>query len=537
MTTRWLAFAASLALVWHVGAVAMTAADVAPLAQDDYADKEAAIQRLVDAGDAPALAVLQALDDDTVVATSSGQILLQSGDRFTDAVTGRQVPESVGSEADPVSLNNRLRGLVSGGLAAAKLASPDLAVRRAAVDALLQSPDPAFKKQIDPARDREKDTTTRERLDTLWAMASLQDPDAALRYEAVRLVAARNDLQMRELLLPLLVRNADGTYAEPDEQVRKAAQAGIDTLDSRQRWGDLAGTAFAGLSLGSVLLLAALGLAITYGLIGVINMAHGEFLMIGAYATFSVQKPVSRLPSGGLRLVPAGGRAGRVCGGGPGGLHPGTAGAAASVWPAAGNVADHLRYQPAADPGDPHAVRRAERAGDQSGVDERRVRGPAQPGAAVQPCRDPGVFLCGSGDRVVSAEPHAAGAVRAGRDAEPDHGGMRGRADPSRSTAMPLRSAQALPDWVAAHCRRSAMWGPTWARATSSIRSWWWCWAGWGNWPVPWLARWGLGILSKLIEPFWGAVLAKIAVLVLIVLFIQKRPQGMFALKGRSAEA
>ncbi|WP_432705503.1 ABC transporter permease subunit, partial [Burkholderia plantarii] len=82
---------------------------------------------------------------------------------------------------------------------------------------------------------------------------------------------------------------ANGAYAEPDARVREAARQGLDALHALQERGEIASTLFAGLSLGSVLLLAALGLAITYGLIGVINMAHGEFLMIGAYATYVVQ--------------------------------------------------------------------------------------------------------------------------------------------------------------------------------------------------------------------------------------------------------
>ncbi|NYE21804.1 urea ABC transporter permease subunit UrtB [Pigmentiphaga litoralis] len=536
MTTRWLAFAASLALVWHVGAVAMTAADVAPLAQDDYADKEAAIQRLVEAGDAPALAVLQALDDDTVVATSSGQILLQSGDRFTDAVTGRQVPESVGSEADPVSLNNRLRGLVSGGLAAAKLASPDLAVRRAAVDALLQSPDPAFKKQIDAARDREKDTTTRERLDTLWAMASLQDPDAALRYEAVRLVAARNDLQMRELLLPLLVRNADGTYAEPDEQVRKAAQAGIDTLDSRQRWGDLAGTAFAGLSLGSVLLLAALGLAITYGLIGVINMAHGEFLMIGAYATFSVQNLFrAYLPAGfdwyPLAAVPV-------------------AFAAAAL---AGFILERLVLR--------HLYGRPlETLLTTFGISLLLIQATRMLfGAQNVQVTNPGWMSGGFAvlpnlvlpyNRVVILVFSFAVLAIAWSVLNRTRLGLFVRAVTQNRTMAACVGVQThkVDSYAFAFgagiaglggCALSQIGnvGPDLGQSYIIDSFMVVVLGGVGQLAGTVVGAMGLGILSKLIEPFWGAVLAKIAVLVLIVLFIQKRPQGMFALKGRSAEA
>lgn len=536
MTSRWLAIAASLALVWHVGAVAMTAADVAPLAQDDYADKEAAIQRLVETGDAPALAVLQALDDDTVVATASGQILLQAGDRFTDAVTGKPVPESVGLEADPVSLNNRLRGLVAGGLAAAKLTSPDLTVRRAAIDTLLQSPDPAFKKQIDAARERERDTATKERLDTLWAMTSLQDPNASLRYEAVRLVAARNDLQMRELLLPLVARNADGTYAEPDDEVRKAAQAGIDTLDSRQRWGDLAGTAFAGLSLGSVLLLAALGLAITYGLIGVINMAHGEFLMIGAYATFLVQNLFrAYLPAGfdwyPLAAVPVA-----------------FAAAALMGFVLERLVLRHLYGRPLETLLTTFGISLLLIQGTRMlfGAQNVQVTNPAwmSGGLSVLPNlvlpynrlvilvfsfavlaiawsvlnrTRLGLFV-----RAVTQNRSMAACVGVQTHKVDSYAFAFGAGIAGLGGCALSQIGNVGPDLGQSYIIDSFMVVVL---------------GGVGQLAGTVVGAMGLGILSKFIEPFWGAVLAKIAVLVLIVLFIQKRPQGMFALKGRSAEA
>src|SRR5690606_5369756 len=85
----------------------------------------------------------------------------------------------------------------------------------------------------------------------------------------------------------LLERLAPG--GEPDAAVREALRTALDALESRLAWGERLGVVFTGVSLGSILLLVALGLAITYGLMGVINMAHGELMMIGAYATFVVQ--------------------------------------------------------------------------------------------------------------------------------------------------------------------------------------------------------------------------------------------------------
>ena len=106
--------------------------------------------------------------------------------------------------------------------------------------------------------------------------------------------------------LPLLEKDASGAFVEPDAKVREAA-ASRRSSRSTARWrvGDYAGRLFSGISLGSILLLAALGLAITYGLLGVINMAHGEMIMIGAYATYrhaaGDQESCARAASSGIR--------------------------------------------------------------------------------------------------------------------------------------------------------------------------------------------------------------------------------------------
>ena len=138
---------------------------------------------------------------------------------------------------------------------------------------------------------------------------------------------------------------------------------------------------------------------------------------------------------------------------------------------------------------------------------------------------------------VVAAHAHAAGPVRARRDAEPRDGVLRRRADTRASTRSPSVSARASPGWPAARCRRSATSGPTSARATSSTRSWSWCSAASASSPGTVYAALGLGVVNKFLEAWSGAVLAKIVVLVFIIIFIQKRPQGLFALKGRMAEA
>ncbi|HSZ79871.1 MAG TPA: hypothetical protein VK775_20875, partial [Chthoniobacterales bacterium] len=269
--------------------VALTAEDLKPLAEDDFDAKSQALNQIIAAGDATALRVLEAMGQENAVATSDGRLLIQDGDILKDPITDTPVTVKA-SDVQPITLNNLLRARVASGLNGLKLQAPDHSVREKAINDLFQAPDPAAKPRIEAAREKETDPVLKARLDQLWALTALQDPDASKRLEAVQLIGARKDPQMRSLLFPLIGKQKDGTYTETDEKVRAAAGVALKAMEFEQWKIEMIGTLFAGLSLGSILLLAALGLAITYGLIGVINMAHGEFLMIGAYATYVVQE-------------------------------------------------------------------------------------------------------------------------------------------------------------------------------------------------------------------------------------------------------
>jgi urea transport system permease protein len=120
-------------------------------------------------------------------------------------------------------------------------------------------------------------------------MIEIKDSDPAVRRAAVKLLGASNNPQVKQIILELLQKQSDGSPAEPDANVRAEAQKALQAIERNFIIPQIAGALFSGLSLGSVLLLAALGLAITFGLMGIINMAHGEMLMLGAYATYVVQ--------------------------------------------------------------------------------------------------------------------------------------------------------------------------------------------------------------------------------------------------------
>ncbi|MBM7061320.1 urea ABC transporter permease subunit UrtB [Pseudomonas sp. UL073] len=196
-------------------------------------------------------------------------------------------------------LNNRLRGLLASTQASHQLLADDPLVRLAAARQLQKSAKPAQLTLLNGRVATESDDAVRDALALALANLQLVDPDPTIRLNAVRLLGETGDPLARTRLESLL---ADG--AEADATVRTAAETSLAQVKRRLLLGDLLGQAFSGMSLGSILLLAALGLAITFGLLGVINMAHGEMLMLGAYATYLVQLAFQRLAPEYLALYP-----------------------------------------------------------------------------------------------------------------------------------------------------------------------------------------------------------------------------------------
>ena len=261
---------------------ALDADVVGKLASDDSEEKLAAIRQLAATGDPGAARVLQALADGGLQ-VSGGRVVIVDGEQVLDAATGaplRPAPQ----ERDDVTVNNRVRRELGVALAAFRLLSPDRAARLEAAQALGGATTPAMAPLLARALEQERDPQIRSLLELAHAEATLLSSDPAARRAAVRALGKSDSARVRSLLVRLLdARN------EPDPQVRSEARSSIDAISSRLAWGEIAGQIFSGISLGSILLLAALGLAITYGVMGVINMAHGELLMIGAYATYAVQ--------------------------------------------------------------------------------------------------------------------------------------------------------------------------------------------------------------------------------------------------------
>lgn len=272
-------------LLWFCALPAMAALDpavVKQLAADESDDKIAAIQQLAASADKDAARVLKALSEDALF-VSGDQVILLDGEKPVDAVSGELIqpaPESY----DAITINNRIRSELSNAIAALRLFSPDRAVRLAAARELQSNAGIELVPVLARALTKEVDPEIKGLLKMAHAQSSLGSPDAGLRLAAVKALADSASSNAKNLLLPLLDANN-----EPDERVRKAAKTSLKAIESSLALGETVGQIFSGLSLGSILLLAALGLAITYGVMGVINMAHGELLMVGAYATYFTQ--------------------------------------------------------------------------------------------------------------------------------------------------------------------------------------------------------------------------------------------------------
>ncbi|ELW1647606.1 MULTISPECIES: urea ABC transporter permease subunit UrtB [Enterobacter] len=207
--------------------------------------------------------------------------------------------KAAAGQTKAVRLTNRLRVLSATALATHQLVSDNVTERRAAAKQLQRDAQPEMLDFLQKRANSETDDVARQSL--LLALANLQvnNPQAEVRRKAVELLGQSDDPDVQSRLMPFTQ-----PQNEPDASVRAAAEESLKHIKYRLMWGDLLGQAFMGLSLGSVLLLAALGLAITYGLLGVINMAHGEMLMLGAYATWMVQQMMAQLAPQWLALYP-----------------------------------------------------------------------------------------------------------------------------------------------------------------------------------------------------------------------------------------
>lgn len=261
------------------------------LAPGNFKDREAAIGTLAATGDQRAVPVLEVLlEGELYVDEASGKVVMtaEPGGKgaITDPVTGAELPALTTAGLDKVKVNNGLRRVLRTAIGQMTLLSPDADVRLLAAQSILRDADPAQSELLDSAIAAETDAAIRRVMEQARAAIVLRSPDAALAdwQAAVPVVQA---IGGRDAINALTI----ALNTAPAE-VKPLIETALQGLSRDRAVWDVAQNIWFGISLGSVLLLAAIGLAITFGVMGVINMAHGEMVMLGAYTTFVVQEVI-----------------------------------------------------------------------------------------------------------------------------------------------------------------------------------------------------------------------------------------------------
>lgn len=502
------------------------------------ADKiKAAISELASSDDPRALTVLRAMDKRELKFDSSLTPFIVSSEvapsSTLNALTG--APATPSGSLDAPVVNNAVRRILSPALAQMRLQSKDEAIRFEAATELAKRPSEELRDAMAQALEREKVSDIKRQLRLAVAQVDLSGTNAERRLAALTVLGQEGDVTHTADLERLSKANDDGSFTEKDPEVRAAAGRALSAIQGRFALIGMVANTFYGLSLGSILLLAALGLAITFGLMRVINMAHGEMLMIGAYTTFVVQNLfTSTFPAAQdyylLAAMPAAF------------LVTGLVGLALER-----GVVRFLY-------GRPLETLLATWGVSLLLIQTVRLTFGAQNVSVANPSwlsggweLMPTVVLPYSRLAIIAFTCVVVGlvwfllrhtrlglyvrAVTQNRDMANNVG------IPSQAIDMwtfALGSAVAGLGGVALSQVGNV--GPELGQGYIVDSFMVVVLGGVGNIIGSIMGALGLGMLNKFLEPFAGAVLGKIFVLVLIILFIQKRPQGLFALKGRAAE-
>ena len=277
-------------LVFPIVGKALDRTDISGLASETAMERLRAIEEIAAIGDADALRLLENLQNSEVMVTDAGQIVLENEDwDVIDAIT-LEVLDPQPDMYDTVIVNNRMRSQLERAVGVLQLLSEDREIRLTSAKSLQDNLSPSLLSILNKALAQETDQEIIKILKGSQSVILLDAADAQQRIDAVNYLNSSNERRIRELLAAKLEKNELGVYQEDSAEVRVAIESAVASIDRKLTFIDYFGRLFSGLSLGSILLLAAMGLAITYGLLGVINLAHGEMLMIGAYATYVTQQ-------------------------------------------------------------------------------------------------------------------------------------------------------------------------------------------------------------------------------------------------------
>jgi urea transport system permease protein len=515
-----------LVLALAGAAQALTPQQARALVVGDTQTRIEALNALLPGADEKTIALIQAIADDAVRFTETAVYVIRDGKGY-DPVSGAEL--TVPDSAEDMINNNLMRSELDVALASIRLFSPDAAVRAEAVKTLQGEPGESRLPLIEKAYAAETVGSIKESLAHVRSAVLLGSADKAKRLAAATALGASGTPSTKALLL-------ERQKVETEADVRAAITTALSKIEGRLAWGERLGVVFTGISLGSILLLVALGLAITYGLMGVINMAHGELMMIGAYATYVIQNLFKAyLPDAFdayvLAAIPASFLAAALVGAGLArnvvrlfsgpqlGTLLATWGISLMLQQAVRSIfgAQNVPVEnPAWLSGGVDVLSNLTLPFNRIAIVAFAVLVLAGVWALITRTRL-GLFVRGVTQNRKMAACMGVNTARVDTYAFALGSGIAGLAGCALSQV-----GNVGPDLGQGYIVDSFMVVVL---------------GGVGQLAGTVYAALGLGVANKFLEGLSGAVLAKIMVLVLIVIFIQKRPQGIFALKGRSAEA
>ncbi len=281
-----------LTVILLLSPLSLSAADFSTalrgLDADDFNAKGAAIDQFAAIDDERVVPVLKVMLDGRLYRRKHDAVLVEllatEEGYAAREVTGAERSEDVNKrDFKKVSVNNALRIQLRSTIAQLSLNNRLSEVRLSAVEEMMKGLDSDGAALLRERWAVEKSRQVRETIEVALALVDIQADDAKSRTEAFELLSTSLYPEARAALLGVLENEASSASD------KKAAQSALGKIEKRLALVETAETIFFGLSLGSVLLLSAIGLAITFGVMGVINMAHGELMMLGAYTTYLVQ--------------------------------------------------------------------------------------------------------------------------------------------------------------------------------------------------------------------------------------------------------
>ena len=265
------------------------------LREASYSDKGSIAERLSQTGHPSVRAVLTAFMEDRLYYRNSDRkvfiVKTTDADPLTliDPLSLKNAGSASADSMTQIGTNNGLRSVLRETVAHFSLSSPEAAVRLEAVREMSKSLDDKTVALLRARLAVETNSGVRKEIATALALAALDGSDTKARLEAIATLKQSVSQDVRNRVALVLDKSSDGGFVEKDANLRQAAAAAVETIDHWRTFYSGIQTLFFGLSVGSVLVLIAIGLAITFGVMGVINMAHGELMMLGAYTTYTVQ--------------------------------------------------------------------------------------------------------------------------------------------------------------------------------------------------------------------------------------------------------